>query len=114
MWYCRLRLQDTLNRDEPVRLLLILALGLLVTAMPVRADILGDILGGGQGTYQVAQQGGGMTLSQAIEQVRRQTGGKILSAETRREGNREVHHIKVLINDKQVRTFKIPGRTISR
>ena len=113
MWYCRLRLQDTLNRDEPVRLLLILALGLLVTATPVRADILGNVFGGSQDTYQVAQRGC-MSLSQAIEQIRRQTGGKILSAETRREGNREVHHIKVLINDKQVRTFKVPGCTVSR
>jgi uncharacterized membrane protein YkoI len=59
-------------------------------------------------------QGGGKSLSQAIEQVRRQTGGKILSAETRVQGGREVHHIKVLINDKQVRTVKVNGRKVDR
>ena len=34
----------------------------------------------------------GMTLSQAIESVRKRTGGKVLSAETKVQGGREVHH----------------------
>lgn len=59
---------------------------------------------------RVAQKNGGMTLSQAIEQVRRQTGGQILSATTKVKGNREVHHIKVLTKDGKVRTVKVPGR----
>ena len=62
---------------------------------------------------QVAQSGC-MSLSQAIEQIRRQTGGKILSAKTRVQGGREVHHIKVLINDKQVKTYTIAGCARSR
>ncbi len=59
---------------------------------------------------RVAQKSDGMTLSQAIESVRRQTNGRILSAETRVSGNREVHHIKVLTTDGKVRTVQIPGR----
>ncbi len=59
---------------------------------------------------RVAQKSDGMTLSQAIESVRRQTNGRILSAETRVSGNREVHHIKVLTIDGKVRTVQIPGR----
>ena len=59
--------------------------------------------------YRVAQQGG-MTLSQAIEQVRRQTGGRVVSAETRIQGGREVHHIKVLTKDGKVKTHKVNGR----
>ncbi len=56
-----------------------------------------------------AVQSSGMSLSQAIESVRRQTGGKVVSAETRVQGGREVHHIKVLTNGK-VKTFKVNGR----
>ena len=56
----------------------------------------------------VAQDG--MSLSEAIESVRRKTGGKILSAETRVQGGREVHHIKVLTKDGKVRTHKVNGR----
>ena len=61
---------------------------------------------------RVAQNNDGKTLSQAVEQVRRQTGGRILSAETRVQGNREVHHIKVLTEDGKVKTHKVQGRRL--
>ena len=55
----------------------------------------------------VAQQGGGLTLDQAVERVRRQyPGGKIVSAETR--GG--THVIKVLTAEGTVRTVRIPAR----
>ncbi len=59
---------------------------------------------------RVAQKGGGKSLSEAIAQVRRQTKGRILSAETRVSGNREIHHIKVLTKDGKVKTVRVPGR----
>ena len=64
----------------------------------------------GEPVIRVAQKNGGKSLSQAIEQVRRQTGGQILSATTKVQGNREVHYIKVLTKDGKVRTVKVPGR----
>jgi len=64
----------------------------------------------GEPVFRVAQNNGGKSLSQAIEQVRRQTGGQILSATTKVKGNREVHHVKVLTKDGKVRTVKVPGR----
>ena len=57
-----------------------------------------------------AAQSGGMSLSEAIESVRRRTGGKVVSAETRVQGGREVHHIKVLTKDGKVKTHKVNGR----
>jgi len=57
-------------------------------------------------------QNSGVTLSQAVAQVRRQYGGRIVSAETRRNGNREVHHIKVLTSDGKVKTVTVPGRSL--
>ncbi len=66
-----------------------------------------------QQDLQVAQ-GGGVSLEQAIAQVRRKyPGGRIISAETRRNGNREVHHIKVLTQDGKVKTEKRQGRRLN-
>lgn len=59
--------------------------------------------------YRVVQSGG-MSLSQAIASVRSRTGGKVVSAETRVQGGREVHHIKVLTKDGKVKTYKVNGR----
>jgi len=55
-------------------------------------------------------QGNGVSLSEAIEQVRRRTGGRVVSAETKVQNGREVHHIKVLTKDGKVRTHKVNGR----
>lgn len=56
------------------------------------------------------QTSDGMSLSEAIESVRRQTGGRIVSATTKVSGDREVHHIKVLMQDGKVKTVKVSGR----
>ena len=54
-------------------------------------------------------QGNCMSLSQPIESVRRRTGGRVVSAETKVSKGREVHHIKVLTEDGKVRTHKVNG-----
>jgi hypothetical protein len=54
----------------------------------------------------------GMTLDEAIESVRRRGDvDRILSAETRRDGDRETHHIRYLTKDGKVRTAKVRGRS---
>jgi uncharacterized membrane protein YkoI len=63
----------------------------------------------GKQILRVAQQGG-MTLAQAIESVRRQTNGRVVGAETKIQGGREVHYIKVLTKDGKVRTHTVNGR----
>ncbi len=56
-------------------------------------------------------QNGGKSLSEAVEQIRSKTNGRIISAETRVNKNgREVHHIKVLTKDGKVKTHKVQGR----
>jgi uncharacterized membrane protein YkoI len=57
-----------------------------------------------------AYQHDGLTLSQAVAQVKRQYKGKIVSAETRVSGNRETHIIKILTQDGKVKTIRVPGR----
>ena len=49
------------------------------------------------------------TLSQAVDQVRRDTGGKVLSAQTEVRGDREVHMIKVLTRDGRVKMVRVNG-----
>ena len=55
-------------------------------------------------------QSSGVSLSQAVEQVRRQYKGRIVSAETRVRGNRETHVIKVLTEDGKVKTVEVAGK----
>ncbi len=84
--------------------------------LPLRADAfdLEDALKRQHAQYpgepllQVAQ-GGCMSLSEAIESIRRRTGGQVINAETRIQKGREVHHIKVLTKDGKVRTHKVNG-----
>lgn len=59
---------------------------------------------------QETYQGGGVTLSQAVQQVRRQYNGQIVSAVTQVSGNRETHVIKVLTQDGKVKTVRVAGR----
>jgi hypothetical protein len=57
-----------------------------------------------------AAKGGGMSLNEAIERCRRRGDvERIISAETRREGNRQVHVIKYLTKDNKVRTARYDG-----
>ncbi|MEM8982901.1 MAG: hypothetical protein AAGC71_07745 [Pseudomonadota bacterium] len=59
-------------------------------------------------------QSGGRTLEQAIDSVRRQYGGRIISANTVVQGGREVHVIRVLTAEGNVKTVRIPGRNRGR
>ena len=88
--------------------ILLTALVLAAMAFLPSPAIAIDVFGANIPTIEVAQRGC-TTLSQAIESVRRSTGGKILNAETKVQGGREVHHIKVLTKDGKVRTHKVNG-----
>jgi len=105
---------------NPMRFLANLTICMALVLGPLSANALlledpVDSLGGavvatGETDLQVSQGNGGKSLSEAVEQVRRQTGGRILSAETKVQGGREVHHIKVLTKDGKVKTHKVQGK----
>lgn len=48
-----------------------------------------------------------LTLEEAVEQVRNETGGRVLSAKTLTQGDALVHQIKVLTPDNQVQIHDI-------
>jgi uncharacterized iron-regulated membrane protein len=60
---------------------------------------------------QAHPQGGGISLDEAVSRVRRQTGGKILSAETSRVDGRRVHRIKVLTEQGRVQRLQVDARS---
>jgi uncharacterized membrane protein YkoI len=66
--------------------------------------------GGNQGDGQMQKKARTKTLDQATAQVRRQTGGRILSAKTvTDEDGRKVHRIKVLTQERKVRVLTFPA-----
>jgi uncharacterized membrane protein YkoI len=72
-------------------------------------------------TNQFAQsaysESGGISLDEAVSRARRQSDGKILSAETVRIDGRSVHHIKILTKDGRVKRVQIDagsGRPAAR
>lgn len=87
-----------------MRFLPLILISCLLATAPVHAQD-----DGGERRIQTVQKNG-MSLSDAVEQVRRQTDGRIISAETKTKNGREVHHIKVLTKDGKVKTHKIQGR----
>ena len=103
-----------------MRNLTVMAICLGMLALPVHAQArnAGDGVTAAPGIHlgldmprlQVAQ-GDGMSLSEAIESVRR--GGnveRIINAYTTVSGGRETHYIKVLTKDGKVKTHKVAGR----
>jgi O-acetyl-ADP-ribose deacetylase (regulator of RNase III) len=94
--------------------LILLTLGSGSVAMQVDS-VRGTASGGVNpptGVDLAIHQGGGLTLDQAVQQVRSQYNGRIVSAETRVSGGRETHIIKVLLEDGTVKTVRVPGRNV--
>jgi uncharacterized membrane protein YkoI len=50
-----------------------------------------------------------MTLRDAIKKVERETGAKVLSAETKHAAKQTVYRIKVLTRDGQVKVIEVPA-----
>lgn len=73
--------------------------------------ICAPVAGQAQQQPLVIAQSNCKSLSDAVEQVRRQYGGRIVSAKTRVSGKRETHEVKVLTEDGTVKTVRVPGCT---
>lgn len=82
------------NRLKPIR---------KIFARTLSAILLGLCLGLGAGPVSA------LTLQEAVAQVERETGGKILSAETIRVGPNVIYRIKVLTPDGRIRVFQLPA-----
>jgi uncharacterized membrane protein YkoI len=65
----------------------------------------------GAPVYVAQAANGGISLDEAVSRVRRQTKGKILSAETVRSDGGSVHRIKVLTQDGRVKRLLIDAQS---
>ena len=54
------------------------------------------------------------SLNEAVQQVQRETGGRVLSADTGDQGGRTVHRIKVLTPSGQMRIVTIDAQARGR
>ncbi|NBC22206.1 MAG: hypothetical protein GVY21_01885 [Gammaproteobacteria bacterium] len=88
-------------------LLLTLALGLTAPAGPALAAGAGSVMAPVTGAATAVRDE--VSLSEAVAQVKREYGGRILEAETREQNGRRVHVIKVLTREGRVRTVRIPA-----
>lgn len=90
-------------------LLAVLSLTTTLVATPATAET-------GHRLLLVARRGGetGMSLNEAVQQVQRETGGRVLSADTVSQGGRTVHRIKVLTPAGQVRVVTIDAQSGAR
>ena len=86
-----------------------LALCLFATAAAAAPEKLLLAQDGGTVTIQDLTESNksGMSLDQAVRKVRRETGGRILSAKTIKKEGVWVHRIKVLTPDKRVMIYEI-------
>lgn len=56
-----------------------------------------------------AQAQRAVNLQDAVQRVQRETGGKILSAQTVKVGKTKLYRVKVLLPDGRVRVVQVPG-----
>jgi uncharacterized membrane protein YkoI len=57
---------------------------------------------------------GGMSLNEAVQQVRQETGGRVLSADETSKDGRRVYRIKVLTPSGHVRVYVIDAQSGAR
>ena len=50
-----------------------------------------------------------LTMQEAIAKVQRETGGKVLSAESKTQGKKTIYRIKLLTRDGQVKIVEVPA-----
>ena len=87
--------------------------------MPLRRRDCGDVTlrrlltAAGLAIFAYLASGGAgaavMTLKDAIAKVEHDTGAKVLSAETKRNGKQNVYRIKVLTRAGQVKVIEVPA-----
>ena len=68
----------------------------------------------GAGDLVAQRSGQAVSLNEAVQQVQRETGGRVLSADTINQDGRMVHRIKLLTPAGQVRVVVIDAQTGSR
>ncbi len=91
------------------RLIAPLVMALIMVPALVQAAAQSHVLESTQVFKPILLARAGMSLDQAVSQVRQETGGRILSAKTVTENGRRVHRIKVLMPSGRVKIVRKPA-----
>ncbi len=97
---------------RPTLAIIILALFVSLSITPAQAapDWLSQNLRAEDRSRDGGARSRGLSLDQAVSQVRRDTGGRVLSAETVQRNGQRVHRIKVLTPENRVRVYYVDAR----
>ena len=90
-----------------VKLMTYLLAGLLVYTSVIPVEARRDE----RSSRREAVQRDGISLDEAVARVRRDTGGRVLSAETRDNRGRTSYRIKVLLRDGSVRVVNVDAQS---
>jgi uncharacterized membrane protein YkoI len=90
-----------------VKIIACLLAGLLAWVAAVPADARRD----DRSTQREAARHDGISLDEAVARVRRDTGGRVLSAEARENRGRTRYRIKVLLPDGSVRVVNVDAQS---
>jgi len=90
-----------------MKLVTCLLAGLLVWAATAPAQARRDF----RSPRSEAAQRDGISLDEAVARVRRDTGGRVLAAETRDDRGRTVYRIKVLLPNGSVRVVNVDAQS---
>ncbi len=91
-------------------------IALLLVVLPLALAGTPVVAAASEWRHHSGQRGGeeGVSLNQAVHQVQRETGGRVLSADTVSQGGRTVHRIKVLTPSGRVRVVVVDAQSGSR
>ena len=90
---------------------------LFVSLLSLAATSLTSVAVAGPHSILVARRAGGdagISLNEAVQQVRRETGGRVLSADESSQDGRRVYRIKVLTPSGHVRVYVIDAQSGAR
>ena len=90
-----------------VKLMTCLLAGLLVWAAALPVEARRDE----RSSRNEAARRDGVSLDEAVARVRRDTGGRVLSAEARENRGRTTYRIKVLLRDGSVRVVNVDAQS---
>jgi len=90
-----------------VKLMTYLLAGLLVCTSVIPVEARRDE----RSSRSEASRRNGLTLDEAVARVRRDTGGRVLSAEARDNRGRTSYRIKVLLRDGSVRVVNVDAQS---
>jgi uncharacterized membrane protein YkoI len=57
------------------------------------------------------RRGGYQNLDNAVANIRKRTGGRVLSAETREQEEGPVHHIRIITDEGRVKRYRLDARS---